>query len=433
MAFDGTADADGGVRIATAAPGRFHVSVKDSRGQNFYSNLRLDLAAGEEKPVEIRWVDVSGRVRLGDEPLAARLWFTFGGRELAGEPIESNQEGRFELVLPFEGPWPVEIESTERGVQAQVAANVEADRDRRAFLDLQLPDSRLFGSVSFEDGKPAPRAVVFISAESGGTGDFLTTADAEGTFAFRGIPTGRLAVSAELREAEGVYSAPATTISTGEGGEAGPLRLILRRKEKWSGRVISPQGPVAGAVISAWPLSGASGTWARAGSEADGTFTFDGPRGSGPLVVVARAPGFALRAFVRDTATEPMVLDLSPEAGDLEVALPWISDRASMGYQLAFFEDGIAIPYGNLLAGWAMALNASAPTPSGGEVTSIRIPSLHPGRWDVCALPSYDWAFRFATGGGLPKTECAGGEVKAGSTLRLEVKKPASLGLREKT
>ncbi len=428
VAFDGTADADGGVRIATAAPGRFSVSVNDARGQIFYSNLRFDLAAGEEKPIEIRWVDVSGRVRLGDEPLAARLWFSFGGRELAGEPIESGEDGKFELVLPFEGLWPVEIESTKHGVRAQVAANVEADRDRRAHLDLPLPDTRLFGSVSFDGGKPAPGAMVFIAAEGGGTGDFLATADAEGAFSFRGLPAGRLAVSAELRDGEGTYTAPAATISTGAGGEAGPLRLTLRRKVKWSGRVISPQGPVAGAVISAWPLSGASGIWARAGSEADGTFTFDGPAESGPLVIVARAPGFALRAFVRAAGTEPMMLDLSPEAGDLEVALSWMSDRASMGYQLAFFEDGIAIPYGNLLARWAMAQGANAPIPSDGGGTSIRIPSLHPGRWDVCALPSHDLAFRFATGSEAPKADCAGGQVKAGSTLRLEVQKPAAMG-----
>ncbi|MEP7011731.1 MAG: carboxypeptidase-like regulatory domain-containing protein [Acidobacteriota bacterium] len=424
--FEGAADEEGVVRIASAPPGRFLVSVEDARGQNFFSDLRFELTAGDEKLIRIRWVDVKGRVRLGDQPLAARLWFSFGGRKMAGEPIESDGEGLFNLVLPFEGRWPVEIESAESGVRAQVEANVEADRDRQANLDLRLPDTRLFGGVSFDGGKPAPNAMVFISAKDGGTGDFLATADGEGAFSFRGLPAGRLAISAELREDEGVWSAPAATIPVADGEEAGPLQLVLRRRVKQTGRVMSPRGPVAGAVISAWPLSGASGSWAKAGSDIDGTFTFDSPVGSGPLVIVPRAPGFALRAFVRPSGTEPIVLDLSPEAGSLEVALPWMSDRSSMGFALAFFEDGIAIPYGNLLARWAMSEGVESKSSAEGG-TSIRVPALAPGRWDVCLLASHDLAFRFANGDGAPQTGCVGGALEAGATLRLEVPKPAAI------
>ncbi len=425
--FEGNASEDGEVRLGSEPPGRFLLSVKDARGATFFSDFHFALAAGQEGRVEIRWVDVAGRLYLGKKPLAAKLWFGFGGRGVSGEPVESDADGAFALVLPFEGSWPVEIEATEGGVRAQLPALVEADRDRRARLDLRLPDTRLFGRVSLVGGRPAAGAKLFLGAEEGGAGVLIAAADSMGEFSLRGLPTGRVALAAEWRDGEGTWSAPAEIVSVADGGEAGPVDLVLRRKVRLSGRVVSPQGPVAGAVISAWPFGGAPGVLGRAGSERDGTFTFDAPAESGPLVLVPRAPGFALRAFVRPVGTEPLVLELSREAGTLEVVAPWLSDRKAMGLALAYFEDGIALPYGNLLARWAMAEGAGSAPPGDGAAT-IRIPALAPGRWEVCALPSYSLSFSFATGGDVPRQACAGGTLTNGATLRLEVPKPAALG-----
>ncbi len=425
QAFAGAADEEGVVRIASEPPGQFLVSVKDARGQTFFSDRHFQLDVGDESRVEIRWVDVAGRLKLGDEPLAARLWFGPGGKGVTGEPVESDRDGKFDVVLPNEGSWPVEIDSA-GGVRAQVEAQVEADRDRRARLDLRLPDTRLFGHVTFDGGKPAPGALVFLSAEEGGSGDFLATADSDGSYSFRGLPVGRMAISAEHRDSEGAWSVPTGVVALSDGQETGPIDLALRRKAKISGRVLSPSGPVARAVITAWPFAGASGSLARAGSDLDGTFTIEAPPGSGPLVLVPRATGYGLRAFVRTVGTEPLALELSAEAGTLEVATPWLADGASASYTLAFFEDGIAVPYGNLLARWAMAQGVEA-RPSGPEGTSVRVPGLAPGRWDVCAIPSRALSFTFASGGEVPRTACAGGTLSNGEILRLEVPKPAAL------
>ena len=231
--------------------------------------------------------------------------------------------------------------------------------------------------------------MVFISAEDGGTGDFLTTADGEGRFRFEVFRQADLAVSAELREGEGTCSSPATTIPPSDGGEAGPLRLTLRRKVKWSGRVISPQGPVAGAVISAWPLSGASGIWARAGSESTERSLSMGRPKAVRLVIVPRAPGFALtrRSYAPPgpnpwCSTSPrgrrsrsrLVLDVRPRGDGLPPCLLRGWDRHSLWQPPRPLGDG---------ARRCIDLRAAV-------VTSIRIPSL-PGRWDVCALLRTTW------------------------------------------
>lgn len=57
-------------------------------------------------------MEILGRVTLGDDPLAATLWF--GGRSgVRRIRFDSDEKGRFDGWLPEEGTWPVDLVSEE--------------------------------------------------------------------------------------------------------------------------------------------------------------------------------------------------------------------------------------------------------------------------------------------------------------------------------
>jgi uncharacterized GH25 family protein len=80
--------------------------------------------------------------------------------------MESDDEGRFHGILPREGPWRIEVQAAEPAFSTWARAEVDAGRAGKATLDIRLPDTRIFGHVVDEQGKPVARADVIVQAES---------------------------------------------------------------------------------------------------------------------------------------------------------------------------------------------------------------------------------------------------------------------------
>ena len=74
--------------------------------------------------------------------------------------MESDDEGRFHGILPREGPWKIEVQAAEPAFSTSARAEVDAGRSGKATLDIRLPDTRIFGRVVDEQGKPVARADV---------------------------------------------------------------------------------------------------------------------------------------------------------------------------------------------------------------------------------------------------------------------------------
>ena len=416
LVFEGSSDEEGRLTVRGQSSGRFRVSLKDSLGNSLYSGEHTIVdPATVPQPIEVRFVTVEGRVRLGTEPLESVLWF--GGRSGATSiKMEAGTEGRFQGVLPREGLWRIEVEAAEAGFPTWARADVHANRSGKAGLEIDLPDTRLFGRVVDEQGKPVPGSDVVALGESL---DLHEIADTSGSFEVRGLPEGPVWLGAE----SGPQISDRAYAMLADGRAVGPIELRLHPTQQLTGKVLSPQGPVAGAhviVLARTPEGGG----AAATSGPDGTFHVNLHQGVSRVEVIVSAPGFALRAFDAPIEGVPLNLQVTEEEGNLEITLPVTSEELQRrNLILAAFQNGLPIS-GSILSQWAYDHGSSMDAKGG----LLRVPGVAPGDYRVCLLPRQleimlPWSF--VTDG----ADCDSGLLAPGAALSLKPGRPGIGGM----
>ncbi len=375
IVFDHAADEDGRFQVPGQSSGRFRVSLKDSLGNSLYwGEHTVDSSASAPQAIEVRFITVEGKVRLGKEPLAAVLWF--GGRSGAtSAKMEADAEGLFHGVLNREGLWRIQVEAEMPGFPTWTRADVRAGRSGKANLEIALPDTRIFGHVVDEHGKPVSQADVAVRAE---TMDLVSRVDAAGSFEVRGLPEGSVWLAAESssRVSDRAF---ATLV---EGRAVGPIEPRLRQTKRLIGTVVSPRGPVVGSRVTILARS-PDGGGAVATTGTDGAFHVDLPQKVARVTAVVSAPGFAFRAIDASAEGESLTLQVSEEGGNLEVALPLTGDEiARENLVLAMYQNGLSVP-ASLLVQWAYDHGQ----PRDGVDRTLRIPHMAPGEYRACLLP----------------------------------------------
>lgn len=414
-AFDGTVSEEGKIAVVGQSPGNFKLIVSDSLGNSIASEERKVTVPEEGRwDVDIELITVRGKVRLGDEPLVATLWF--GGRHgLPGVKMESDERGAFHGVLPKEGLWQIEVASDHPAIESKALHRVEADRAGRATVEIELPDTHLFGRVVDEDGRPQA-ALVSV------TTDLLNLAretKGDGKFEARAVEPGFAHLLARSRVPEGGLMSDHVTLFVTEGNPAGPVELRLRRMKPVAGKVVSPLGPVAGASVVVSSRRPDFYSTEKARTDLDGTFQSETSAKAETALVVVSPPGFALRAFEVPASGEPVVLQVTPQAGTLEVAIPYareeISERA---LTIWILQNGLPLAM-HTLVDWVRG--------HGEQITDtaasmIRVPAMAPGEYRACFVPLPRVLEIHRTGWSTPPPgSCAAGVLTDGSTLLLEL------------
>ncbi|HKV13141.1 MAG TPA: carboxypeptidase-like regulatory domain-containing protein [Thermoanaerobaculia bacterium] len=403
--FDGVADPEGLFTAPGQSPGLYEVTVLDSLGNRFHREPALAIGPGDgRQTIEVSLVDLEGRLRLGSNSLAATLWF--GGRSgTMSIRMEADEEGRFLGVLPHEGLWWIDVEAEEPRFRVRIRSEVKADRSGKSRLTLDLPDTRVFGRVVDEEGRPV-EAHLFLQGEGL---DLFQSTEPDGTFDLRGLNEGALWLSAESSSrTSGRTFAPLT-----EGRAVGPLELKIRPTRRLTGTVASSLGPVAGSqvdLLAILPMdAGSSATTDTAGS-----FSAELPEGVQRVAAIVSAPGFALRAYDLP-AESPLALRVSEESGGLEIILPEEPEELQRRNLVpVVFQNGLSIPIG-LLRRWAHdqgQLWGAEPT--------LRIPNVAPGEYRVCFLPRQ---LELLNPGGMapqPAGACDAGVLSPGAILLLK-------------
>jgi hypothetical protein len=405
IVFDGAASSEGRFAVPGQSPGRFRVSVRDSLGNRLYSEsgLAVDGPASAAQRIEIKLIDLEGRIRLGEQPLPATLWFD-GRSGAASVRMEADEDGLFHGVLPREGFWRIEIESRDPAVQTWTRAEVRASRSGKASLTLDLPDARVFGRVVDERDQPVPEAQVIVMVE--GLDPVTAMSGAGGTFEIRALPEAAAWLGAETES----RVSGRTFVALVEDRAVGPLELRVHPLKRLTGMVRSSRGPVAGSQVTI--LSLPSGAGDGAATDDTGSFSLRIPESASRLVAIVSARGFALQAAQAQANGVPLALMVSEAGGDLEISLPWNPDEfLERGRSLALFQNGLPLP-GNILFQWAY--DQGQPRKIG---RTFRIPNVAPGEYRVCLMPQ----------GNLPVMDAAPGEadvcdsglLAAGATLTL--------------
>jgi hypothetical protein len=412
IVFEGTADQEGRLVVSGQSAGRFRVSLKDSLGNSLYSGEHsVDGAAPAPQSIEVHFVTVDGTVRLGAEPLAAVLWF--GGHSgMTSAKMEADAKGRFQGVLPREGMWRVEVAASMPGFPISTLADVRAGRSGKATLEISLPDTRIFGRVVDEQGKPVPGADVAVRGQDM---DLLATTDSAGEFEARGLTEGSVVLGAQSSSSRASDRVFATLV---EGRAVGPIELRLHPTQRLTGTVTSPQGPVVGSrvmILARTP----DGGQAVAMTGTDGAFQVDLARAAPRVLAVVSAPGFALRAFDAQTEQESLLLPVTEPSGSLEITLPLTGDEIlRKNLVLAAFQNGLPVPIA-VLSQWARDHGQTW------EIAdrTLRLPEVAPGEYRVCLLPrQLELSLPWSSAPTSP--DCASGLLSPGATLSLKPGQP---------
>ncbi|MES1245439.1 MAG: carboxypeptidase-like regulatory domain-containing protein [Acidobacteriota bacterium] len=410
--FRTEASPEGRVLLPRKSPGRYWITVYDGLGNSIFSDMHVDLSdPARPYPIDLHLFWVEGRVRLGDEPLAARL--SFGGRSGATSiRMTTDEDGRFEGPLPKPGSWRVDVEAEEPPLRTSVSVQIEP-KENRASIAIDLPDTKVHGKVVDPSGTPVPAASVSLSSM---ISTLETATDRKGEFEFRAFPAdATLELSASRAAGQGKReTSDSYLFEASEGSPRGPVVLALRRNQTVRGKALAPTGPAIGASVDAWPAAGGDGIASSVRSRLDGSFELSVPEGTQTLRVVLSPPAGALKSYEVALANETELLfPIEPLGGELIAHMGKDEDLGSR--ILAVWQGDIGIPLGTLIR-WTEGHGVRFY--EGGQ---MRIPQLAEGFYTVClGAPAVvdssaieDWKSRGA---------CSSGYLAAGSSLDLRLK-----------
>jgi hypothetical protein len=423
-AHEGPAGDDGNLRVPDLAPGLYRLEVSGGPGTRWAHQL-LEVTPGmAPQVVQLPFLTVEGEVRLGDEPLAATVWFggLFGAVRI---PARSDDEGRFTVVLPEQDePWRVEIVNPRREIHHVVRELPvhEAPGRSVARVLLEVPDTTLRGVALDEAGRPVARARI-LAGRAGAAP--TATSRADGTFELRGLEPGDWRLEAEASgAAHQRLHAEIVEVHLEEERPVEDLRLILRPRLALSGQVVGPAGNgIAGALLYG-VLDQEQHLLERylpqATTDVAGSFTLDLPARATGLDLFVLAPGFALRQLRVDARSrEPLVLPVHPVGGTVVVTYRGGAEIADALKQLAtslFHERHI--PPG-VARHWAGIQGVRE------EPGRYVIPLLEPGPYTAC-YGVYDQVYR---SGRLPAEvapRCVSGHLAPHGELRLDLPVPGT-------
>lgn len=418
--FEGSAGPEGRVAIANQGPGRFMVKVSDSMGNHLYYDRGLAITGPEnaEQRIDIEVLRLRGTVRLGGEPLAARIWL--GGRHGAERAeLQSNADGELEGVIPRAGGWLFMVESSDPKVDTHGEVEVEEIEPGEARVEIEIPDTLVFGRVVDEQGATVQGASVDVVAGDYGSSVF---ADAAGGFEFRGLPEGLASLSAEHHTAPSMpWSSETLVIPLADGDRRGPIELRLRRTREIAGRVESPRGPVAGATVHLQPTAPGWGYPGETKSDLAGEWSARVAGDAQRLLVWVLPPGGALKAFAMEAPEGRVALFVPTEGGELEIFWwPSQPQPADPG-KLHLFQNGTFLPP-PLLRQWAEGHGVMWPRqPAKSGEVAMPVPRLAPGDYLACHAPTPPPNFTDLLTWARKQGRCASGYLDAGGTLRLEI------------
>lgn len=404
--FEGKTDEEGRWTSPALGVGDYLVRVLDGGGNALAIEGPTSFAGREDPVVHVALdlVEIAGVVRLGDEPLAADLWF--GGQTGAQKVhVTSDREGRFEAVLPRDGSWRLDVFAPRDQVSARgLSVEVEEGDDD---LLIELPATELLGSVVDVNGAPVPEARVQV-VRVGEGGPFLTATDREGRFLVRGISP----ATYWLEAVSGERSSAMHTVTVTEDVTHPPVRLIIEHRVVLDGRVVAEGGAVAGAAVVALPLiaNGGMGPAADTVSGVDGRFALRLSPDTTETLLVVMPLGFGLtleRIEIGGERAGPVEVRAAPAEGVVRLAPPNQGD----GEVALLVLSGEPLDL-HLLRQWA-ALHGAEPA----ESDELRIPALPSGPYAFCTM-TMDEALLVVAGRARP-TRCTTGVLSPGGELAL--------------
>jgi hypothetical protein len=424
---EGAGTLEGRWKTGGLAAGDYEIRVSDSRGSR-WSTQQLTVGPWSlPVEVELPFERLEGSLKMADEPVAATLFF--GGRHGARRiAIRSDDEGKFYVFLPRqEEPWFADVVKPEIGIDVRIAG-IEVRKlpgEPWAKTEIDIPDTRIFGTVVDEAGTALGGAVVEVVGPEGEDAATVRSSDETGDFQFVGLESERVRVQARYVHAGRHLSSDGVAVEIGDREDAQPVRLTLFEDLELEGQVLAPHGQgVPGARVMARLHSTQRqllSVMPSTTTDVEGLFTLRVPQGTERIILSVLAPGFAVRSFpVDDPGSQPLVVELDQTAGTVVVSYSGGDDLkpALRQHRTELFHPHLVAQSGALRQ-W-VELHGTSPD----DPEAYVVPMLEPGLYTAC----YDVGYSILTAGWLPlgglPDRCASGVLTPHGVLNLTVPVP---------
>lgn len=413
------ADRTGRAKFGGLAPGKYQLTVGDHRQQRWLDEtLTVEQGMGTQF-VSIPVLEVEGTLFLGKTPTDGIV--SFRGKGDARHVLcFAREEGRFRCALPGPGSWRVDVQikgdkARQEVDPVEVAA---APPGGVATVDIVVPDRPLGGRVVDEHGGSVAGARVrFVHLDD--MHESTAVANNHGEFELRSVPVGPATVQA--MDPRGISETHRLTIE--EGATPEESVLTIKPRAVLEGHVVSPFGPVAGALVNALSdlVPGASAMMVPRTTDVDGAFRIESLNQAAGASLLVVPPGFGTRLF--RVALDPVAgttIDVTVDqaVGAITINLGSGATQVS-GPSLWLAHDGGAMPLSVLASVGLLRIAAS----DAGSFATIH--SLAPGEYSVCTKYPLFGALGTAGVGPSSSAACASGYLSPGGVLELNVGAPS--------
>lgn len=397
-----TAAADGTVDVFPLRPAEYYVNVQGS-DRNLLLVETWEVTGDEWRTLDVPVVAVTGRVRLGGDPIAAALKLETG----AGDRVElsTDDEGRLSGWM-------------RRPQRAWLMASMtwrEADQERRRVievipslddeaieLEIDLPAGVVYGDVVDAEGRPqrGMRVLAWPADGASRLTEVRGETDDSGRFHLTGLESAQYFLQAG---GLGGATSEVASVDLGRDLPSGEVRLIVEPTRKLIVQVTADGQAVAGASVSVEafgrvPISLASTT----GSQ--GTVVLNVPESVERAVMTVDAPSRLLWSGCRSIREERLSLVLPAlPPGVLSLRISGRSDLppAIDGQAVVLTSDGGFLSYQQLI-NWNRLRNAERAVTTDGEHVAqvIQLPAVSPESYAVTwsAAPTWELAARACAG-----------------------------------
>lgn len=339
--LQGTVDEGGFWTSRPLSPGPYLVTLASSDGARWQQEEVEVAGVPREVDFLLQMVEVEGRVLLGSEPAAGHI--VFGGRRGATSvPMESDEGGEFEGLLPHAGKWRVEVLLPEPKVEKLLTLEVEEpEGGRPARVEIRLGDGRIEGQVVDAEGREVAGASVWLAERfEGSAGPRITTSDSQGEFSFPGVEEGEHFLMAYRFSPGGQEATEEARVEVAEDHTVPRVELRLEAHRRLEGIVLSPAGPVPGADVSVDLPSEGGRIQPSTTTDVEGRFSLEVPTSEREVTLTVLPPGFALtcrRLFIPEEG--PLAVPVSDLGGRLILRGTAVARRGSFrGFTLS--QDG---------------------------------------------------------------------------------------------
>ncbi len=294
-------DAEGRAVFARVNPGRYILSIQDAAGRPV-AKRNVDLARDESVTCTLDLVAVRGAVKLGTEPLRAKV--RLHNLRAGTLDVETDDEGRFHgwIQRPQVPSLLAHVQATNPSIDRTKPVAIESATAESLDLDVVLEDYQIVGEVSSEDGTPVAEAGVRAGLSQ-------TRSGPEGRFEVRGLGEGPYEVSAEKA---GWSPSKMFQVRLDAERPKAQVRLTLSRSNPAKGLLVTEAGVgIPGARLEL--------RWIGFGG---GAVLVTGPGGE---FTVPAAPARALGHFTLSSSAYPLwsgCVSAPAEGADLMIRVP---------------------------------------------------------------------------------------------------------------